>query len=175
MGAWGKATVCFSHGLFQYYSKPWKVQVPFSLFVSLKYSFAAAAGAFPWSLYTQESQPLLPRARACIYFWVWPLWFDSWWQKNGLIRVKISSAACGLGFGVTAFIKMLWLKTSYKMHVYVYTCIYIYVYTMHVHTPTYKCTFMPADTFVVEMQAVELQIRENGKMLPGSSVNATLF
>lgn len=35
--------------------------------------------------------------------------------------------------------------------------------------------FMPADTFVVEMQAVEMQICENGKMLQGSSFYATLL
>lgn len=81
--------------------------------------------ACPCTLRSQSS--CCPRhGHACI-FWVWPLWFDLWWQKSELIRVKIS-AACGIGFGVTAFIKMLWLKASYKMHVY--------IYTMHMHTPT---------------------------------------
>lgn len=50
---------------------------------------------------------------------------------------------------------------------------HVYVYTMCM--PTYKSMFMLADTFVVEMQAVEMQIRENGKMLQGSSVYATLL
>ena len=171
MGAWGKATACFSHGLFQYYSTPWKVQVPVSLVVCLKYPLAAAAGAFPRSgnervlIHLGVAAPAALGTGVHVVLECDPLSFDLWWQKNGFIRVKISSAACGLGVGVTAFIKMLWLKTSCKMHVH--------IYSMLMHVPTYKSAFMPADTLVVEMQAVEMQICENGKVLRGSSFCAT--
>lgn len=57
---------------------------------------------------------------------------------------------------------MLWLKTSYKMPVH--------IYIVNMHTPTYRSTFMLA---VLEMQAVEMQTHENGKMLCGSLFYAT--
>lgn len=111
-------------------------------------------------LYTEDLQLLLPLSMGLhVFFECDPCdWFVM--TNKWVIRANISNAACGLGFGVFAFIKMLWLKTSCKMHAYV---------------PTYKSTFMPADTFVVEMQAIEMQICENGNMLRGSSFSATLL
>lgn len=62
---------------------------------------------------------------------------------------------------------MPWMKTSNTMPVY--------VYAVHKCSPTYESMFMSADTFVVEMQTVVMQICENGKMLRGSSIYAILL
>lgn len=119
------------------------------------------------SLFTQESLLLLPQG-VHIFFKcdLCVLICDD--KKNGLIRLiklKISSAAWGLILRITAIIKKLWLKTSYKMHVH--------IHTVHMHTPTYRSTFMLADILVSEMQAVEMQIQENGKMPWGGFFYAT--
>lgn len=46
---------------------------------------------------------------------------------------------------------------------------------MHICVPTYESVFMSADTFVVVLQTVEMQIYENGKTLQGSSIYVILL
>lgn len=159
-----------SHSLFQYYPKPWKVlkgleevffaqgKSPFTLFawntLLLLQQVRSLGVEMNVFLYTEVLQLLLPLSMGVhVFFECDPCdWFAM--TNKWVIRVNISSVVCGLGFGVFAFIKMLWLKPPCKMPAYM---------------PTYKSTFMPADTFVVEMQAREMQICENGNMLQGSS------
>lgn len=61
---------------------------------------------------------------------------------------------------------MLWLKPPIRC-----MCMYIPCICVCPHINL----FMLADTFVVEVQAVEMQIHENGEMMQGSSVYATLL